>query len=786
MVTAGELISELPKGLLKWHDFDREKKALYISAGTEIDDSLFHALEECCPDTEYADAESLDNFIPGKYSYAVVSSAMETAGGKADSVRLVKKIRSLLEEDGKLFVITDNRLAVRYFCGDKDPYTGRNFDGIENYRNADQVTGKPPEGRLYSKAELMRIIEKAGFAYYKFYSVFPDITCPGILLADGYIPNEELNIRLFPRYQSPETVFLDEEGLYMPLMDNGMIHAMANGFLIECPLNGVFSEVDQITLSAERGRENAFCTVVAKDDRVVKKPLYEEGKPKLEELIDNNRYLEAHGIKMVPEKLADSRLVMPHVRGISLAKYLRDTARADKEEFLRQFDSLWELILDSSEHVPYEEMDWERFNPWRDDGKDMNDTDSEQWKRMACGTEEDRENLGVILKRGYIDMVILNGFYIDGEYVFFDQEAYIENLPAKVIMRRNIDLFFHGEPELEKIISRNELEKRYELETCSGIFYAYIHHFLTKLRNDDILKEFHQDHRRRMDAISLNRWRMNFPASDYERIFADIFKNTEKRKIVLFGAGRYAERFVELYQHECQINAIVDNNKARWGQHLLGIKIHPPGFLDGIDESEYKVMICVKNYIPIINQLDRMGLRDYSVYDPEKDYPRKRWLKRETGAPPKKYHVGYVAGVFDLFHIGHLNLFRRAKEQCDYLIVGVVNDERAERIKNKKPFIPFKERLEIVQSCRYVDEAVEIPTNFGNTRDAYGIYHFDCMFTGDDHIGSPHWQGEKRYLEEHGAEMVFFPYTQGTSSTMLQALICRTVEDGNTTIGEEN
>ncbi len=770
MVTAEELINELPKGLLKWHDFDREKKALYISAGTEIDDSLFYALKECCPNTECADAESLDKFIRGKYSYAVVSSAIETAGEKVDSARLVKKIWSLLEGDGKLFIITDNRLAVRYFCGDKDPYTGRNFDGIENYRNADEVTGKQSEGRLYSKAELTEIIEKAGFTHCKFYSVFPDITCPGILLADSYIPNEELNIRLFPQYQSPETIFLDEEGLYMPLLANGMLHAMANGFLIECSLNGVFSEADQITLSTERGKENAFCTVVVKDGKVVKKPLYEEGKVKLERLIDNNRYLEAHGIKMVPGKLTDREFVMPHVRGISLAKYLRDVAREDKEEFLRQFDRLWGLILDSSEHVPYDEVDWEGGVPRWDDGNDINHIDS--------------ENLGVILKRGYIDMVILNGFYLDGEYVFFDQEEYIENLPAKAVMQRNIDLFFHGEPELEKIISRNELKKRYELEACSSIFYTYIHHFLTKLRNDDILKEFHQAHRRRVESISVNRWRMNFPAADYERLFVDIFNNTEKRKIVLFGAGRYAERFVELYRHECQLSAIVDNNKTKWGQHLLGTEIHSPGFLDGIDESEYKVMVCVKNYIPIINQLGRMGLKDYSVYEPEKDYPRKRWLRRETGVSPKKYHVGYAAGVFDLFHIGHLNLLRRAKEQCDYLIVGVVNDERAERIKNKKPFIPFKERLEIVQSCRYVDEAVEIPTNFGNTRDAYGIYHFDCMFTGDDHVGSAHWQCEKRYLEAHGAEMVFLPYTQETSSTMLQALIHRTVENESAKTGE--
>ena len=170
-----------------------------------------------------------------------------------------------------------------------------------------------------------------------------------------------------------------------------------------------------------------------------------------------------------------------------------------------------------------------------------------------------------------------------------------------------------------------------------------------------------------------------------------------------------------------------------------------------------------------------MGVREYSVYDSGKDYPRKRKPiiqgQTERGSASKKYHTGYIAGVFDLFHVGHLNMFKRAKEQCEYLIVGIVSDEGVRRFKKVEPFIPYVERVEMVRACRYVDEVVEIPLYYGGTRDAYKLYHFDCQFSGSDYVNDPGWLKEKEYLERHGAEMVFFPYTESTSSSQLKVLI---------------
>lgn len=131
--------------------------------------------------------------------------------------------------------------------------------------------------------------------------------------------------------------------------------------------------------------------------------------------------------------------------------------------------------------------------------------------------------------------------------------------------------------------------------------------------------------------------------------------------------------------------------------------------------------------------------------------------------------VGYTTGVFDMFHIGHLNILRRAKENCDFLIVGVSTDELVQEYKNKTPVIAYKERAEIVKSCRYVDKVVAQVD-----RDKIAAFEeigFDVMFVGDDWKGKPLFQEVDRYLNEHNASVIYFPYTAGTSSTLLKKAI---------------
>lgn len=126
--------------------------------------------------------------------------------------------------------------------------------------------------------------------------------------------------------------------------------------------------------------------------------------------------------------------------------------------------------------------------------------------------------------------------------------------------------------------------------------------------------------------------------------------------------------------------------------------------------------------------------------------------------------IGYTTGVFDLFHIGHVNILRNAKSMCDRLIVGVTVDELV-AYKNKKSVIPFEERIEIVRACKHVDLAV--PQESMDKIDAQDRYGFNIMFVGDDWYKTNKWSQFEDQFKERGVKIVYFPYTKSTSSTLI-------------------
>lgn len=128
--------------------------------------------------------------------------------------------------------------------------------------------------------------------------------------------------------------------------------------------------------------------------------------------------------------------------------------------------------------------------------------------------------------------------------------------------------------------------------------------------------------------------------------------------------------------------------------------------------------------------------------------------------------IGYAAGAYDLFHIGHLNILRRARSECDYLIAGVVSDELLEFNKGAPPVVPLQERLEIVRSICFVDEAVA--ETEPDKLDTWRSIRFTHFFKGDDWKGTERGMALERSFAEVGVELVYFPYTGGTSSTRLR------------------
>lgn len=759
------LIKDFSKGAFVWYNFRPDSSILYIY-NQNADEAVLELLESKGR-VAVCSVEKLlsKQYWCEAYDYIVGIDIIEES---RESLRLLKLCHALLKKDGRMLIGAENRYAVRYMCGDRDPYTNHNFDGIENYRRLSDADWDSIAGRCYSMSELKLMLSQAGFENDKFYSVMPSLQETQLVYAEGYEPVEELAMRYFPLYNYPDSVFLEEQYLYTDLIKNGMFHKMANAYIIECSMGGQLDDTLHATISLDRGHDNALVTSICEHDgvrNVIKRAVYKEGIHKLKEMQDNLNDLHARGINVVVSSIENDTFIMPYVDAPVAMNELKAIAKKDKNAFLKAMDDMNELIINSSEHTGIISE------------KDRNSADG--------------RDLGPILERGYIDMVPLNCFY-DGtiedsrsRFIYYDQEFYWDNCPAKAIMYRSISIIYDGtDKEFERIMPRTELLDRYELAECEDVWQRMSSRFTETLRNQKPLRPYYENKRVDGRILYTNREKINYSAKEYQRIFVDIFNDySDDKKLILFGSGRFTERFLFEFAGDYSIYSIVDNNSAKWGTTMAGIPVNSPDILREIPESERHIIICIKGYNGVVNQLKDMGITDYHIYDPGNDYPNKSKEHvaqslaqtgdsglKESGMD-KPYNVGYIAGVFDLFHVGHLNMFKRAKEQCRYLIVGVVSDEGVRLNKQAEPFVPFEERIEMVRSCRYVDEAVKLPLNFAGTRDMFKKYHFDVQFSGSDYEHDPAWLSEKEFLEKNGATMVFFPYTQSTSSTKLKKAI---------------
>ena len=131
--------------------------------------------------------------------------------------------------------------------------------------------------------------------------------------------------------------------------------------------------------------------------------------------------------------------------------------------------------------------------------------------------------------------------------------------------------------------------------------------------------------------------------------------------------------------------------------------------------------------------------------------------------------VGYIQGTFDMFHIGHLNLFKNAKNICDELIVAVNTDELVFQYKHKKTIIPLEERVEILRAVKYIDKVVV--TTDRDKEKAHDIYKFNYLIMGDDWKNTPFYIEVEKKMKKRGVEVVYFPYTKGISSSKLRKII---------------
>lgn len=232
-------------------------------------------------------------------------------------------------------------------------------------------------------------------------------------------------------------------------------------------------------------------------------------------------------------------------------------------------------------------------------------------------------------------------------------------------------------------------------------------------------------------------------------------------------------RFVESINIELEVagteNRIMDVSPASFkGSKFYGKKNDLSITIPLAEEILSHLFARETRFIPKYEETFKNVLEHY--HDAPHEYGLHSYhYKKESGRldNQKRVKIGYLSGTFDLFHVGHLNLLRRAKQQCDYLIVGVHDSGKW---KGKETFIPLEERKQIVASCKYVDRVVD---SCREDSDAWELWHYDVLFVGSDYKGTERFNRYEEFFSNKGVEIVYFPYTQGTSSTQLRNLIKR-------------
>lgn len=758
-------LKQISTGIVRWIPIRKSSNILIIETGR--DDYMYEsrsAVEQWLIESGYSVERCDGQFITQAddstgfgYDLALLLGGLETC---KDQNAILKTAKSLVRSGGRMFLACGNRFALKGFCGDQDPFTDNIYDGIEGYASVSAVNWKYMDGRLYSDKEIRRFLYDSGWRVRRRFSVFPDIRYPQYMFANGIMPNEQLESRLFPIYNHPDSLWVPETKIIDQIAEGGMLHQMADGYLYECVADGTdaidglidhqYDEVVSVTLSLDRSRDKAYATMISGEKVVQKKALFSEGVEGLKRLKENHESLMKRGISAVDVELLGDSCFMPYLVGENGMKYFSRLADEGKEPFLEALDKFVKIIKNSSDYV-----------------KD----------------EQNRD----VLAQGFVDLVPINAFVLDGEFTFFDQEFVIPMCPAELIISRTLTLIRGLGLKISELISDDELYARYNLPPYGGSFTIMADKWHNELTNRKHLGDFRRAHSVDWALITANRHRSNFSTKEYDLKFVDIFRSWERMDLYVFGSGKFAERFMKQYADRYVIKALVDNDVTKQGKCVKGIKVIAPTEIPVTDRT--RVIICVKHFRMIFKQLQSIGVTDICIYDPYVDI---RDPKRETEQEQRevvitiseggnkreeetissaKYHIGYVSGVFDMFHVGHLNLLERAKAMCDYLIVEVVSDEAVRRDKNVEPTIPLEDRIRIVQSIKFVDEVHEIPIDTPSTADAWRRYHFDAQFRGSDYADNEGSKDDREFLRKHGAELVIFPYTEKVSSTKLRSLI---------------
>lgn len=487
-------LSDYRCGLLAWYDFTAGSRLLELGAEFGALTGLF--CESCgqviavegdevkaaglC--TRHRDFQNLqviqvdwqdyvvkENEALGKFDYIVLAGGLECVArdfkvansNLTGAAAMVQHLLGLLTDTGRLLMAVDNRFGLRYFCGEAERHTGRPFAGISR----DMQGG---DGQPFSRQEILEVIHQAGARKCKLYYPLPDWRFPQLVYTDEYLPEDNLNERLLVFHPDHSTLLANEKELYSDVVRNGVFPFFANSFLLECG-HGEVSSIVYAALSTDRGRDKALATVLYADDRAVKRPIFNEGRPYAKRIVEQADRLRGRGLPVLSQSWFNGQVEMPRMQVPMLSSHLKQVAFSCPEEFYSLVEELWHYILRSSETVP-----------------------DERNALPGCLDRSD-ENWGPILAEASLELIPLNAFYTEQGIVFFDQEYVRANYPAKYVLFRAIKYIYVFSPYIESAIPMQSLLEKYGISET--MWQVFLHEenecFLPSVRQHEKYRHFY-------------------------------------------------------------------------------------------------------------------------------------------------------------------------------------------------------------------------------------------------------------------------------------------------------
>jgi SAM-dependent methyltransferase len=456
-------LTHLRKNILNWYPFEKESSVLEIGCGMG---AITNMLCEKCHDVTAVELskrratatllrcrerENLEIIVGNlndiqfdkKFDYITLIGVLEYQGTYTNTenpyLDFLMEIKKFLKPGGKLLIAIENKYGLKYWCGAREDHTGFPFEGMNQY----SITNKGV--RTFSKKELEDLVKDSGFAHSFFYYPLPDYKLPTVLYSQKQLPKNENMHNLQPYYiPDRKTLVADEMGVYKDVIENGVFEFFANSFLVECSDDGHLGRVTFSCFSTERKEKYRIATLFTDEGKVEKVPLNEtEGAAHIWQGVKNGLALQKAGKNVLPMQLKNGRLVSEFVQGQSLEEVVLEAVeRKNKFEVCRILDMVYQEILTSSERIGAEEN---------------------IFYTMEIDKEVNADKYGPILKVGFIDMILRNAFYVDGQLQWFDQEWVLECVPAGFVFYRMLVALYQSFPYVDKVLPVGEIANKYGL-----------------------------------------------------------------------------------------------------------------------------------------------------------------------------------------------------------------------------------------------------------------------------------------------------------------------------------